>query len=164
MKMRDFTKVSPTIWHSDKFKSLPSDDARFVYLYLLTSPHQTSAGCFHLPNAYAASDLSWLQSRYEQARDELIAAEMIRFDASTSVVGIAGWFRFNPPQNQKHLIGIRHALERLPSQLIWAEACAELEELQEAATKLKAESTASREGGSQTRGKTWADWKPRPTL
>ncbi len=28
--MRDFSKVSPTVWQSERFNSLPSDDGRYV--------------------------------------------------------------------------------------------------------------------------------------
>lgn len=116
--MRDYSKVSPALWQSERFNSLPSDDGRYLYLYLLTNGHQTSAGAYRLPDGYACSDLRWPMERYAKARAELAAADLIRFDAETSVVMVTRWFRHNPPMSEKHLIGIERQLERLPSQSI----------------------------------------------
>lgn len=159
--MRDFSKVSPSLWHSERFIGLASDDARYTYLYLLTSEHQTSAGCYRLPDAYAAADLRWPVERYEQARSELVKAGLIRFDAAASVLMITRWFRFNPPMNPKHHQGIRHILERLPSQAICADATAELDECLTNAAKAKAEREPKHPAGEKAASNPWAGWKPR---
>ena len=116
--MREFSKISPAVWHSSRFNSLPSDDGRYLYLYLLSSPHQTSAGACHLPEGYALADLNWLAERYRNALQELIKADLIEFDPEAEVVVVKRWFRHNPPMNEKHLRGIVRLLERLPSQTI----------------------------------------------
>ena len=51
---RDFFKVSPNLWSSRKFRGLPDDQCRLLYLYLLTCKHANSCGCFELPVAYIA--------------------------------------------------------------------------------------------------------------
>ena len=116
--MRDFTKVSPTLWQSKRFLGLPSDDGRFLYLYLLTCPHQNSAGCFWLPDGYACNDLCWEEDRYQRARQELIDAELIQYDETDDVVLIERWFNHNPPMNQSHMTGIKRALEKVPSAVL----------------------------------------------
>jgi len=78
--MRDFNKVSPTLWQSSRFVDLPSDDGRFLYLYLLTCHHQNSAGCFWLPDGYACNDIRWEAKRYVSARQSLLDADLIRYD------------------------------------------------------------------------------------
>lgn len=158
--MRDFTKVSSTLWHSERFTNLATDDAKLAYLYMLTCEHQTSAGCFRLPDGYASADLRWPIERYTTARAELVKAGLILFDASAAVVMIKGWFRFNGPMNEKHLRGIRHILDRLPSPTIRAEAAAELEEAMASAAKGKA---GELPGTSSERlaPKDWSGWKPR---
>ena len=75
--MRDFSKISPALWQSKRFNTLPSDDGRYLYLYLLTNGHQTSAGAYRLPDGYATNDLRWELSRYVKARHELISADLI---------------------------------------------------------------------------------------
>ena len=159
--MRDFSKVSPSLWHSERFNGLPSDDARYAYLYLLTSVHQTSAGCYRLPDEYAAADLHWRVERYRTARAELVKADLIRFDATASVLMVTRWFRFNPPMNEKHLKGIRHILERLPSQIIWADATSELDETLAANAKAKEEREAKLAGGEKAASNPWSNWKAR---
>ena len=120
--MRDFSKISPALWHSKRFNNLPSDDGRYLYLYLLTNEHQTSAGCYRLPDGYATNDLSWELSRYVTARQELVAADLIFFDELESVVMITRWFQHNPPMSDSHFIGIERVLAKLPSQEIWTAA------------------------------------------
>ncbi len=157
--MRDFSKVSPSLWHSERFNSLPSDDARDAYLYLLTSEHQTSAGCYRLPDAYAAADLRWPVERYQHARSELIASGLVNHDAALCRDDYA-LVPVQCPQNGNHLKGIRGVLERLPSQEIWAAATAELEAALEAMAKAKAEKDAKQEATAKA-GNAWSNWKPK---
>lgn len=112
--MREYSKVSPKLWRSKRFRNLASDDARLLYLFLLTCEHQTSAGCFRLPDAYAAADLGWNADRMEGARVPLIA-EMIAHDAETEEYFVRRWFNHNPPTNQKHLKGVQRLISELDS-------------------------------------------------
>jgi hypothetical protein len=120
--MRDYSKISPAVWQSARFNSLPSDDGRYLDLYLLTCSHQTSAGCYVLPEGYACSDLRWEPERYRAACEQLIAADLVRFDPDCDVVLITRWFKHNPPMSESHLIGIERQLERLPSFTLYEEA------------------------------------------
>lgn len=124
--MRDFSKVSPVLWHSPRFNGLQSDDARYLYLYFLTCEHQNSAGCYRIPDAYACNDLRWQQGRYVNARKLLIEADLILFDEPCEVVMLCRWFKHNPPMNEKHSIGIERILERLPSPSVHEVAVAAL--------------------------------------
>jgi hypothetical protein len=123
--MRSYAKVSPTIWSSDHFNALPSDDSRFVFIYLLSSPHSNSAGCYRLPDQYARVDLNWPLDRYQKAKAEVIATGMASFDAITSTVLIEKWWQFNQPANEKHRRQIEAELKRIPSPTLKAKAIAE---------------------------------------
>lgn len=112
--MREYSKVSPKLWRSKRFRLLATDDARMFYLYLLTCEHQTSAGCFRLPDAYAASDLGWDTERMEGARAPLVT-DMIGHDAETDEYFVRRWFNHNPPTNQKHLKGVQRIISELDS-------------------------------------------------
>ena len=120
--MRDFSKISPAVWGSDRFNKLPSDDARYLFMYLLTCEHQTSAGAFRLKDGYATDDLKWDAPRYHVARRQLVEADLIHFDEAASCILITRWFKHNPPMSESHFIGIERQLERLPSQAIWEAA------------------------------------------
>lgn len=137
--MREFSKVSPALWQSDRFNGLPSDDGRYLYVYLLTNEHQTSAGCYRLPDGYACSDLRWPRDRYATARTQLVAADLIKFDASAQVIMVTRWFKHNPPMNEDHHTGIVRILERLPSETIANAALQALEDSLESIRAGKAE-------------------------
>ena len=126
--MREFSKISPAVWGSERFNSLPSDDARYLYLYLLTCEHQTSGGTFKLKDGYATDDLKWDVHRYVTAREQLIEADLVRFDAAASIVLIARWFKHNCPMNESHFRGVEKLLLKLPSEALKQEALQSLQE------------------------------------
>ena len=143
--MRDYSKVSPSLWQSERFNGLPTDDARYLYLYLLTNEHQTMAGCYRLPTGYACTDLRWTPERYTAALADLEDSGLVLVDPGAQVIGITRWFRHNPPLSENHLTGIERQLERLPSDTI-AEAMAEAaQEVWEAVRAEKAAKAAKAE-------------------
>jgi hypothetical protein len=113
--MRDFNKVSTTLWRSRKFRSLPNDACRMAYLYLLTGPHGNSAGCFDLHPMYACADLGWSPEAYGEAINSLSSAGLIAFDAAENTVLIVNWDEFNEPTNPKHAIGLIAQLQQASS-------------------------------------------------
>lgn len=117
MANRDFTKVSPNIWRSRRFRSLDSD-ARLCHFYFLTSVHQNSSGCFRLPDTYAAEDLGWDVEKYVTARDQVVESGLVQRDASTAEVYVLGWFRFAPPMNDKHNIGVKKQIASIESDVL----------------------------------------------
>ncbi len=113
--MREFNKVSTTLWRSRKFRSLPDDAARLAYIYLLTCPHGNSAGCFDIHPMYACADLGWLPEAYGKAIDSLSKAGLIEFDEADNTVLIVNWDEFNEPTNPKHAIGLIAQLQQASS-------------------------------------------------
>lgn len=116
--MRSFSKVAPAVWRSARFKSLISDDAKLFYLFCLTSEHQTSAGIFRLPDAYAAADLGWTSERIEAARALLIEAALIEHDDETYEYFVLRWFKHNPATNPKHVMGIERLISEIESDML----------------------------------------------
>ena len=140
---RDFSKISPKVWRSRRFKALATDDARYFMIFLITSPHQTSAGCFHMLDAYAAADLGWTVERMIDARTLVAAAELIVFDEATEEYFINGWFAFNRPMNVSHQTSIVRRVEALESELVREVAEAELQPVIIPSTKLQAPASPS---------------------
>lgn len=103
--MRDYGKISTTIWNSQKFCSLPTDDTRLLYFYLHTCPHVNSVGCFVLRSGYAAEDLQWETERYQEALDSLSKANLVRVDRAERLVKIVNFLAFDPFTNAKHAKG-----------------------------------------------------------
>jgi hypothetical protein len=112
--------VRRSLWGSERFVSLPDDPARYLYLYLLTCPHQTSSGCFALKEAYALADLDmagadWTAAQYRKAKTALVASGLIMADDATGEVLIARWWKDNSPNNESWFSGARKQCEAISS-------------------------------------------------
>ncbi len=130
--MRRFNKISPNIWMPGRFSQLPSQDAKFLHLYLLTCSHQNIAGCFVLRYGYATADLDWAIEKYQIARQQVMDGDLISFDAATSEIFVHGWFRHNPPMNAPHKLGIERQIACVQSGALRKLAEEELSEVCEA--------------------------------
>ncbi|MER9200476.1 hypothetical protein NKH74_14815 [Mesorhizobium sp. M0933] len=124
---REFSKISPKVWRSKRFRALRSDDARFLLLFLLTSEHQTSAGCFRMPDAYAAADLGWQTDRMQAARQQLVEGGLLAFDSVTDEYFVTGWFGHNKPMNSSHQKSIVRVVAEMESDVVREIAEAELQ-------------------------------------
>lgn len=113
--MREFSKVSPTVWRSRKFKSLTDLETKFVYFYILTSPHNNSAGCYDLHPLYASADIGLSEIQYLNSIDTLSKANLIEFDKDENTVMVINWESFNEPMNPKHALGLLYQLNQASS-------------------------------------------------
>lgn len=128
MTAKRFSKVSAAVWRSARFKGLPTDAAKLLYHYYLSSEHQTGIGAYRLPDGYALDDLGWTAKVYTDARKALVAAGLIAFDAETSTVYVERWFKHCPPMNEKHSIGCFRLAGELESAVIAEKVLADLDE------------------------------------
>lgn len=124
--VREFSKVSPTVWRSKKFRGLPTMEARHVYLYLLTCPHANSAGCFDIHPLYAAADTGLSEEQFRYCIETLCKAGLIEWDEVENTVLISNWVEFNGPQNPKHALGILSQLAQVSSATLRHKAFQEL--------------------------------------
>src|SRR5690349_18898006 len=125
---RDFSKVSPKVWRSPRFRGLQNEQAKLFYLYLLTCEHQSSAGCFRLPDAYAAADLAWSENDLAAAREGCVDAGLLIHDPETEEYFVPRWFKHNPSTNGKHRKGIERLISDLDSDRVREAAEAEFTE------------------------------------
>lgn len=102
--MRDYSKISTSIWNSRKFASV-GDEARLLYLYLHTCPHVNSVGCFVLKEGYATADLGWASEPYRKGIETLSKAGLIGFDPLESLVRLVNFLEFTPFSNVNHAKG-----------------------------------------------------------
>jgi len=149
MSKREFTKVSPNVWRSSRFRGLATSDAQLLYLYFLTCDHQNSAGCFRIPNGYACADLGWDEVRYVGAREHLVAGDMVTFDQNAEVIYIHRWFKHSPPMNDKHAQGTMRLIGEIEDDRLREKV--ELE-FQEADGQRVQRATASDRRSSSSRG------------
>ena len=110
--MRNFAKIAGTLWGSRKFRALPSDDARLLYLYVHTCPHANSIGTYWLPEGYALVDLiKWDAERFQAAISACCKVGLIDYDGENEVIRIIGFLNHSEIINGKHGMGaVRLAL------------------------------------------------------
>lgn len=111
--MRDYGKISTSIWRSQKFRNLNGSHKLF-YLYLHSCPHVNSVGCFWMPNGYAAADLNWKEPFLIEAIESLSKGGLIIHDADECIVYINGFLDHSPVTNSKHAFGSAKVALSLP--------------------------------------------------
>jgi hypothetical protein len=105
------------IWVNQDFRNL-REDAKLLFLYLLSSPHSNCAGFYKLPILYCMADLGWDESRVIAAMSELSLSRdsaqaptcFIAYDARCEVVYIPTFLRYNPIKTKNH---VRSALGKV---------------------------------------------------
>lgn len=103
--MRDYGKISTTIWRSNKFQSLVCHTDQLFYFYLHTCPHINSVGCFVLPMGYAEEDLGWERSAIERAIEALSKALLIAYHKPSKTLRIIDFLAHDPISNANHAKG-----------------------------------------------------------
>ena len=69
--MRDYSVVQTKLYTGRTMKALRGDPlAQLLMLYLITSPHSTMIGVFHLPVSYIAEDLGSPLEGAREGREE----------------------------------------------------------------------------------------------
>ena len=104
-----YTGVESRFWQDEKMRTL-SADAKYLMLYLLTSPHRTLMGFYFLPKPYACFDLGWETERFSKPFRELIDKGLIKYDETANVVLIQNFLKHNPIENPNQ---VKSALARL---------------------------------------------------
>ncbi len=93
-----YTGIYDTFWTDKKVESL-SDDAKLLFLYLITCPHRNIIGFYRLPKKYIAADLDWSVERVSKGLGMLCEAGLIGYDETVSIVLIRKFLRHNPINN-----------------------------------------------------------------
>lgn len=116
---RNFTMVAPGLHSSRRFLAL-DDSGRSLFLYLLTSPHQTSCGCSQIRPGYACADLgeNWPPEKYQRYLAVLEEAGLIIADADTNEIYIERWFKHNSKGSWKYAKAIGDQIAKIESEML----------------------------------------------
>lgn len=107
-----YATVSLTFWNDLAVRAW-SDDGRTLALYLLTNPHRTGEGYYHLPLRLAADDLGWDDARFADALAELRADDFVDVDETPRLVLIVKALKYQPTiSGPSSLRGAINAIER----------------------------------------------------
>ncbi len=108
-----YTKVESRFWQDEKMRAI-SDDARYLMLYFLTSPHRNILGFYFLPSLYACFDLGWDEKRFQEGLQELLQTGRVKYDASAHVILIENYLKHNPLENPNQVKSAIEKLEEMP--------------------------------------------------
>lgn len=128
--MSRFSKVERRMWGDAKFRALskPAPNARDLWVYLITGPHNTSVpGLFVLGEAAMAEAMEWPLPATRKVFAEIVEAGMAKFDPTTRLVWLPNALRHNPPENFNVVVGWRAHWEVLPECALLNEATVALE-------------------------------------
>lgn len=114
--MRDYGVVRTRFWSWAKRRKL-SLRARDVALYLLTSPHGNSLGCFRLPEAYICDDLGEDAKRIHEALVELNNVGFLERDEDDGWTWVRDYLQHNPIPNANVGKAVGKMLEQVPAEV-----------------------------------------------
>jgi hypothetical protein len=146
-----YWRVSPRVWDEQW-----SEDARVLWLYLLTNRHRIAEGLYRLPKGYIESDLGWSVQRLAKPFGELLADGCVRYDETASVVLIVGALAYQAPDNPNCQKAALRKLAEVPSTPLLAELVASAARLCPAFAERLRERFAERLGE-------WLAYSPSPT-
>lgn len=106
-------KVSVVIWTDIKFVSL-SDDAKLLFLYLLTHPHQTSLGAMQATMGGLADERGWLPERLSKAFAEVTRKGMANYDPRARCLWLPNFLKYNGPESPNVVKAWFGALDLIP--------------------------------------------------
>lgn len=113
-----YQKIHSQIWHDEKILRL-SQDAKLLFLYILTSPHSNSIGIYVLPKMYICADLKWDLKQLGKPFRELLAEQLIEYDETVSVVVIFNHIKHNSLENPNQIKAAEKMLLALPKSHIY---------------------------------------------
>ena len=111
--MRDYGVVRVRFWEWAKRKSLNAEE-RELALYLLTSPHGNSLGCFRLPLAYLCEDLGKGIETVSRTVSRLSEIGFLERDEDTGWTWITGFLEHNPIPNRNVGKAVEKQIEAVP--------------------------------------------------
>ena len=109
--MQRYGVVYADIWMDGDYKKM-SVEAKYVYLYLLSSPHSNMAGYYSLPDEYAAYDLGMKDTDYRKAVAELSESGFVF--AKKNRILVRSYLKHNPVHNDKQAKGAWNSVDRQP--------------------------------------------------
>ena len=121
MASRSFVQISFSVFDNAKFRSLSSNDTRFLYLSLLANPFSNYIGLYHLRSDFIPNISHIDPGKINENLDELNQKHLIEYDRKTEFIRLVGWFdKLNGPSSasaSKRMIRDFLELENIPKGL-----------------------------------------------
>ncbi len=110
--MARYRKIDPRIWNDAKFSNL-SNDAKLLFIYLLTSPQTQMIGAVPMRAESVAAELGFDMERYGIRYQELYDMGIAEYD-DRGLYWVKNFLKYNSPDNPKVVISWRECLDFLP--------------------------------------------------
>ena len=111
--MPRYVQLHDTIWADDKFYNLSPNGQR-MFIYFLSCQHGNMIGYYRVPLAYIEYDLRLSEKEVLGALTELEQANMVLYDAPSSMVMIPTYLKHNPIRGENQAKGVLNTLKELP--------------------------------------------------
>lgn len=111
--MARYRKVDTRIWNDFKFRVL-KDDAKLLFLFMMTHPFMTSLGAMRATKGGLAEERGWASRKFDAAFQEPVACGMVEFDGAASYIALPRFLRYNPPENPNVVKSWASVLDLLP--------------------------------------------------
>lgn len=115
-----YSKIDTLFWSDGKIRAM-SPDARYIILYLLTTPHRNILGCYHLPKLYVMADTKLSQNKFTVAWKEVIKSGMVKYDEQSEMILVCNFLKYNPLENPNQVKGAIAKLKELPETPFFAD-------------------------------------------
>lgn len=110
--MARYRKIDPRIWNDAKFSRL-SNEAKLLFIYLLTSPQTQMIGAVPMRAESVAAELGYDAKRYGIRYRELYDMGIVEYD-ERGLFWVKNYLKYNSPDNSKVVISWRDCLDFLP--------------------------------------------------
>ena len=111
--MREYGQIQTNFWTHPDITDL-SDQAKLLFLYVITGPHTNGIGCFYLPDGYIMADLNWSKENCFETLSELFRKGLMRRCETTKWVFVPNFLRWNRISNDNVAKGRRKEADYVP--------------------------------------------------
>lgn len=108
-----YQRIHSQIWSDEKFRTL-SQEAKYLFIYILTSPHSNGIGLYVLPKQYIECDLEWSSKQLAIPFNELLENGLILYDEDSRLICIKNQIKHNPIENPKQAKSAEKIIHALP--------------------------------------------------
>lgn len=107
-----YRKIDPRMWTDEAFAELEPVE-KLIAIYCITA-QSNRCGLFRFSMAKAAEDTGVTPDSYDIAMGKVCHTLAWKYDNQRRVLYLPTWFKYNPPENPKHLEGCLKDLHDLP--------------------------------------------------
>ncbi|TIH12764.1 hypothetical protein D0S45_17490 [Marinifilum sp. JC120] len=113
MEKKKYRKISTHIWNDERFREL-SNDAKFIFLFILTHPTTTSLGALRGNVPGLAFELSMELKAFEEAFQEVLDKGMAEYDPKAGFLWFPNFLKHNSPESPNVVKGWAAGFKSLP--------------------------------------------------